>query len=302
MSKIEFKNLDIESLERLQPFFDMTDYDACDYCFATMFMWRDTYKTKYHIEDDFAIVFGEYEGEIFSVLPLAAKENVKKAIDFAMDYFEEIESKVFLRGINKDIVDYVHNIYGDKFEYIEERDLFDYIYDAESLRTLAGRKNQKKRNHINYFLKEYEGRYESRLLDSGDFDDCMKLVKKWAIKKEDSDVEVDDGETIAIKKIFDNYDKLKDRVKVFGIYIDNKLQAFSIGERLKQNMALIHIEKANPDIRGLYPYINQKFLVEEFSDVEFVNREEDLGIEGLRKAKLSYHPIKFAEKYTVREK
>lgn len=302
MSKIEFKNLDIESLERLQPFFDMTDYEACDYCFSTMFMWRDTYKTKYHIEKDFTIVFGEYQGEIFSVLPLAAKENVKKAIDFAMDYFEEIESKVFLRGINKDMVEYVHSNYGDKFEYIEERDLFDYIYDAESLRTLAGRKNQKKRNHINYFLKEYEGRFESRLLDNDDFSDCMDLMDKWKIQKEDSDAEVDDGEVVAIKKIFDNYDKLKERVKVFGIYIDEELQAFSIGEKLKPNMALIHIEKANPDIRGLYPYINQKFLVDEFSDVEFVNREEDLGIAGLRKAKLSYHPIRFAEKYTVREK
>ncbi len=66
-------------------------------------------------------------------------------------------------------------------------------------------------------------------------------------------------------------------------------------------MALIHIEKANPDIRGLYPFINQQFLVNEFSQVEFVNREEDLGIPGLRKAKLSYHPIRFVEKYTVKE-
>lgn len=302
MSKIEFKNLDIESLDRLQPFFDMTEYEACDYCFATMFMWRDTYKTKYHIEDDFAIVFGEYEGEIFSVLPLASRENVKKAIDFAMNYFEEIESKVYLRSINKEMVDYVHSNYGDKFEYIEERDLFDYIYDAESLRTLAGRKNQKKRNHINYFLKEYEGRFESRLLDIADFDDCRALLDKWKVQKEDSDAEVDDGEYVAIEKIFNNYDKLRDRVKVFGIYVDGALEAFSIGEKLKPNMALIHIEKANPEIRGLYPYINQKFLVDEFPDVEFVNREEDLGIEGLRKAKLSYHPVRFAEKYTVREK
>ena len=91
-------------------------------------------------------------------------------------------------------------------------------------------------------------------------------------------------------------------MKVFGIYVDGALEAFSIGEKLKPNMALIHIEKANPEIRGLYPYINQKFLVDEFPDVEFVNREEDLGIEGLRKAKLSYHPVRFAEKYTVREK
>ncbi|EPZ55659.1 hypothetical protein H477_3018 [[Clostridium] sordellii ATCC 9714] len=66
-------------------------------------------------------------------------------------------------------------------------------------------------------------------------------------------------------------------------------------------MAVIHIEKANPEIRGLYPYINQQFLVNEFPDVELVNREEDLGLEGLRKAKLSYHPCKFVEKYTVTE-
>ncbi len=84
--------------------------------------------------------------------------------------------------------------------------------------------------------------------------------------------------------------------------MDSKLEAFSIGENLNDNMAVIHIEKANPDIRGLYPYINQQFLVNEFSDIEFINREEDLGIEGLRKAKLSYHPSRFVEKYTVVEK
>ncbi|MCG4734691.1 phosphatidylglycerol lysyltransferase domain-containing protein, partial [Casaltella massiliensis] len=82
------------------------------------------------------------------------------------------------------------------------------------------------------------------------------------------------------KRIFKNYEKLKDTLKISGIYIDSKLEAFSIGEMLNDNMAVIHVEKANADIRGLYPYINQQFLLNEFSDVEFVNREEDLGIEG----------------------
>lgn len=195
------------------------------------------------------------------------------------------------------------NRYPDKFKYIEERDLFDYIYDAESLRTLAGRKNQKKRNHINYFLKEYENRFEYKLLSEENFNECLELMKAWTTSKEEQD-EFDDGiddELIGIKKIFNNYSILKDRVKVAGIYIDDKLEAFTIGELLNKNMALIHIEKANPDIRGLYPYINQQFILNEFSDVEFVNREEDLGIEGLRKAKLSYHPLRFVEKYTVTE-
>jgi len=90
-------------------------------------------------------------------------------------------------------------------------------------------------------------------------------------------------------------------VRTSGIYIDGRLEAFTMGELLNKNMALVHIEKANPDIRGLYPYINQQFVLNEFKNVEFVNREEDLGIEGLRKAKLSYHPCRFVEKYTVKE-
>lgn len=173
-------------------------------------------------------------------------------------------------------------------------------YEGESLRTLAGRKNQKKRNHLNSFIKEYGDRVEYRKLNEKDFKDCKNVMSKWLEDKgEDSEF---DSEVRAIKRIFDNYDKLKDKIKIAGIYIDSKLEAFSIGEMLNKDMAVIHIEKANSDIRGLYPYINKEFLVNEFSDVKFVNREEDLGIEGLRKAKLSYHPIKFAEKYTVIER
>ena len=121
-------------------------------------------------------------------------------------------------------------------------------------------------------------------------------------KEENNNIEegVDD-ERLGIEKLFAHYDEVCDRLKIAGIYIDGKLEAFTMGELLNKNMALIHIEKANPEIRGLYPYINQQFLVHEFPDVEFVNREEDMGIEGLRKAKLSYHPCKFVEKYTVRE-
>ena len=300
---IVFKDIDISAKEKLQPYFDMVNYEACEYCFATLYMWQHLYKTGYYIGDGFAVLVGEYEGDTFSILPLAKKEKLPEVIDFVFDYFKNVNKKLYFRGVTQEIVDYLKENYKDKFEYIEERDLFDYVYDAESMRTLGGRKNQKKRNHINYFLKEYEGRFEYRLLNKEDFNSCLELVKKWANNKEENN-EYDEGmdeELIGIKKIFSHYDILKDGIKVGGILIDNKLEAFTIGELLNPNMALIHIEKANPDIRGLYPFINQQFLVNEFSQVEFVNREEDLGIPGLRKAKLSYHPIRFVEKYTVKE-
>ena len=301
--KPQFKEITIEDREILNPYFDLVDYEACEYNFNTLYMWQHAYKTAYHIGDNFAVLVGEYEGEVFSILPLAKKEDLPKVIDFVLDYFEQIEEKLYFRGITEEVVDYLKEEYGDRFEYIAERDLFDYVYDGEILRTLKGRKNSKKRNHINYFLSEYEGRFEYRRLGKADFDDCRQLLDDWTVNKEENNniEEGVDDERLGIEKLFSHYDEVCDRLKIAGIYIDGKLEAFTMGELLNNNMALIHIEKANPEIRGLYPYINQQFLVHEFPDVEFVNREEDMGIEGLRKAKLSYHPCKFVEKYTVRE-
>ncbi|RDY23990.1 DUF2156 domain-containing protein [Romboutsia maritimum] len=298
-----FKNIDINAKKKLDAYFDMVDYEACEYCFTTLYMWQHAYKTGYYIGDDFAIIVGEYEGDSFSILPLAYKDKLDEVIDFVLNCFENKNKKVYFRGITKEVVDILKEKYPSRFEYIQERDLFDYIYEAEGLRTLAGRKNQKKRNHINSFLKEYEGRYKYTLLNKENFDECLEIVKDWTNNKEEQNDfnEGMDDEFLAINKIFNDYDELKDKIKIAGIYIDEKLEAFTIGEYLNKNMALIHIEKANPDIRGLYPFINQQFLQNEFSDVDFVNREEDLGIEGLRKAKLSYHPCKFVEKYTIRE-
>ena len=301
---MKFKDINIDSIKELQPYFEIVDYEACEYCFTTLYMWQHVYKTGYFIGDDFAVIMAEYEGNSFSILPLAKKDKLPQVIDYIIKHFEDNNRKICFRGITKDVVETLKNIYPEKFEYIEERDLFDYIYDGESLRTLAGRKNQKKRNHINAFLKDYEGRYSYKLLNEEDFDDCLKLLKDWASNKEENN-EFDEGiddESIGIRKIFNNYKYLRDKLKVAGIYVDGKLEAFTMGELINPNMALIHIEKANPNIRGLYPYINQQFILNEFEDVEFVNREEDLGIPGLRKAKLSYHPVKFVEKYTVREK
>ena len=124
-------------------------------------------------------------------------------------------------------------------------------------------------------------------------------MERWAEDKEKDQHLV--GERLAVEKVFKNYPKLTE-TKVGGIYIDNNLEAFTFGELLNPDTFVVHVEKANPEIRGLYTAINKLFLENEFPDVEFVNREEDLGLEGLRQAKLSYKPIKLVEKYTLIEK
>ncbi len=285
------------SKDILYPYFENIDYEACEYNFTTLFMWQHLYKTMYHAQENFAVIVGEYEDHKFTVIPLADKNNLKEAFEFIYKEFHECHVKLNLRGATKEFVTFLQENYEGKFDYIEERDYFDYIYLGEDLRTLKGRKYQKKRNHINSFLKEYENRYEYKRLGKENFKECLDLLESWSENKEEDESII--SEKIAIEKVFKNYEKLD--IKVGGIYIDNKLEAFTFGEYLNSNMAVIHIEKANSEIRGLYPMINKLFLEKEFPDVEFVNREEDLGIEGLRKAKLSYYPHKFVEKYTVLE-
>ena len=154
---------------------------------------------------------------------------------------------------------------------------------------------------MNAFLKEYEGRYEYRRLCCSDRDDVWRFLSKWRDAKGDEVEHHLDYEINGIHEILRNCSELN--IRMAGVYIDDRLEAFTIGSfNPLENMAIIHIEKANAEIRGLYQFINQQFLIQEFPDVELVNREDDLGQEGLRKAKMSYEPCGFARKYLIKQK
>ena len=160
-----FKDIDINSKSELDPYFKLVDYEASEYCFSTIYMWRHLFNTKCYIENDFAIILLEYEKNVFSIIPLCTKDKLLYVIDFVLNYIKNEYKRIQLKGINQEIADIIKINYKEKFIYEKERDLFDYIYDAESLRTLSGRKNKKKRNHINSFLNLYKNRYEYKLLD-----------------------------------------------------------------------------------------------------------------------------------------
>ena len=200
---MEFKEINIEAKPILDKYFDLVNYEACEYCFNTLYMWQHAYKTHYHIGDGFAILVGEHNGEIFSILPLAPEDKIPEAIEYAINFFDDGKHKIYFRGIDLNVVAMLKDLYPGKFEYIEERDIFDYVYDAEKLRTVKGRKLSGKRNHLNFFKREYEGRVERRLLDEKDFPECFDLLKSWSTSK-DGDQEFEDSiddEYIGIKKL-----------------------------------------------------------------------------------------------------
>ena len=190
----------------------------------------------------------------------------------------------------------------DRFSIEEDRDCFDYIYDAEKLRTLSGKAYHKKKNHVNAFLKEYEGRFEYRTLNCRNTSEIEGFHKRWLVEREITGRRDSiSSEETGINQIFENCRDIDSRLG--GIYIDGVLEAYSIGSyNPNTKYAYIHIEKANPECRGLYPFINQQFLTNEFPEALFVNREDDLGQEGLRKSKLSYKPVRLEKKFVIREK
>ncbi|SCH05416.1 DUF2156 domain-containing protein [Romboutsia sp. 1001713B170207_170306_H8] len=297
-----FKDISIDSKQEIDKFTLKSNRDSCDFNFTTLYMWKYAYNTKYYTDEDFLLILEEHESNELDIYVLAMLDSIYKAVDFVLDYFKYENRSIYLKGISKSEVLYLQDKYKGQFKFNEDRDSFDYIYYAKDLKELKGRGNRKKRNHINSFVKEYSGRYEYKLLKNEDFKECLNFMKLWYINKQFKD-EFDikmKYEFMGVKDILYNYDKLKDILKIAGIYIDETLQAFTIGEKLNNDMVLIHTEKANTNIRGLYTFINQQFLINEFDNEGFVNREDDMGIANIRETKMSYHPCRFIEKYITK--
>lgn len=177
----------------------------------------------------------------------------------------------------------------DIYDIQEERQYFDYVYDAEKLRTLSGKAYHKKKNHLNSFLKTYDGRYEAKILDWKDREIIFEFLDRWHNARDIEDkYNRDSFELAGIKRFLSEMDLTDDdmNMKMLGVYVDGRLESFTLGTYLKDlKMVFVHVEKANPLIRGLYTFINQQFQSVCFPEAKFVNREDDMGLAGLRQAK-----------------
>ncbi len=273
--------------------------------FLNHFIWSDYYDTKYIMEDSYLFFLLKIHNNLCTMMPYCKQEDMETAFWKIKDYFNnalKIPMTMHLSDANFVNTMKQSERFLEAFIIEEDRDSFDYIYDADKLVTLSGKAYSSKRNHLNAFLKEYAGRFEYRSLSCANTDEISEFHIRWLDDRGVSDQSnFITSEEKGVFRIFDNCFLLDCRIG--GVYIDGKLEAYSIGSyNPETKYAYIHIEKANPAFRGLYNYINQQFLLHEFPDAKFVNREDDLGQEGLRNAKLSYRPVYLAEKYIIREK
>lgn len=298
---LEFKKIEVNSIQEMLPFYAMRHNMTCDSVFLESYVWKDYYNVRYAIWENKALLWlMENEGHCFSAMPLCREEDLPGAFAAIEEYFnEELGYPLVINLADEYAVKYL-NLPEDKYLVEEQVDSRDYLYNGDAMRSLAGKKLHKKKNRVNAFKREYEGRYEYRRLCCSDSYDVWVFLDRWRQQKGEEVEEHLDYEVKGIHDILKNCSEFS--IHMGGVYIDGQMEAFTIGSyNPVEHMAVIHIEKANPEINGLYQFINQQFLIEEFPEAEWVNREDDMGLEGLRKAKMTYYPADYARKYLVEQ-
>ena len=287
----KFKNIDISDREWVNKILKDSYCPSLEYNFTTLFIWSDIYYTQ--VRECEGCLLVRYGKERKSYLFPIGK-NVEKALLWLVQNCDDLQ----LVGLVRENKELLESLYPDKFEYCEDRNMSDYIYKTESLMTLSGKKLSSKRNHINRFVENHaDWSYEP--ISGGNFEIVYKMHDEWMEINNCSDKHGLTEEGCAVKKALKYFNELE--LSGGLLKIGKKAIAFSIGDELNKDTFIVHIEKAYADIQGAYPMINKQFVIHNCENYEFVDREEDTGDEGLRKAKLSYNPYIILEKYRARK-
>ena len=298
LSIIDFKELTKEHKVLLDTYFHNRYYENSHFNFTNFFMWREPFSLKIAEEDGILFMLGTWEGDLFALQPFTTEDKLVEATKMLLAHFKKQGRSLHLVGLEKNYADLLAHFDGAKFEEKSDRDNFDYVYLAEKLTTLAGRKLHSKKNHLNAFRKNYP-QAEYLPITEDLIPACREELDRWynmRISDEPDDPFIG-WERKAIGEVFDDYDFF--RLKGGVVRLDGRIIAFTYGEQLNTDTAVIHVEKADPSIRGAYPAINQGFVAHAWQDMRYINREEDMGHEGLRKAKESYKPEKMIEKFNA---
>lgn len=272
----------------------MQRIEASDMLFGNLYIWHFSRDISYAILNDCLVIKTKFPNEKYPFIfyPLGLGDR-QKTIKDVMDYFLSNNMKFAIRSLEPYQKYELEKNMPNIFDISPNRDRFDYIYNVSDLINLNGRKLHSKKNHLNKFLNLYPNFVYERI-DSSNAIDVFESYVEWFNKNPN----ITDGlrnEFVGIESTLRNFNMLD--MKGGVIKIDNKIAAFTLGEQINSNSVVIHIEKANTFYEGIYQAINQQFLCNDWNEMEFVNREEDLGIEGLRRAKMTYNPIRFVEKF-----
>lgn len=283
---LTFKKPELEDLAWIAPLVRQSGLMGCEYAPATLLIWQEKYHTSIGKSGGFYVAKGKDHFEF----PAGESQDLKPVLEEmrAVAAQEGFPLRIF--GVTPKGKEQLEAAWPGKFRYTPLRGDWDYIYASEDLANLPGKKYHGKRNHISKFERLYSYTYED--ITPENREDCRAAAERWC---KNNGCAGDYSEELgAISYALDHFEALG--LKGGMIKVDGDVAGFTIGEEINDQVFDLHFEKAFPEYNGAYAMINREFARRNLLCYKYINREEDLNLEGLRKAKLSYHPAILLEK------
>ncbi|PAF48904.1 hypothetical protein BKH41_04560 [Helicobacter sp. 12S02232-10] len=291
---IEYKKISLEDKPLFDSYLNKDFFYVSDISFGNLYIWHTAREISYAIVEGFLVIRTQYlQKSPFYFYPIGSGNRALCIQALIQDSTLRGERLEF-HSLESKSVQSLQEYFPQKFSIFPNRDRSDYVYNIKELIELSGRKYHKKKNHLNQFLQTYPN-FTYTSIDISNKLRVLQAWEKWFLQIQDEASEGLKNENIGIVNALKNYEFLG--LKGGFVSIGDEIIAFSFGEIINQEMVVVHIEKADSKHHGAYQIINQQLLLNEFSTYVYANREEDLGIEGLRRAKMSYNPVFLVEKF-----
>lgn len=295
---IEFKPITLADKSLITSYTFQYAPQDCDFAFSNLCAWHFSNQSSYTVIDDSLVVrFHTEDNRLIYLMPIG-KGNLVHIIGQLDEEAQKEGHPLRLQGVYPETQEKLEKIFPTLFEYTSYRDFADYVYLRKDLVELKGKNYQPKRNHINKFIKEYSYRYTPLTPDL--LPQCLEFESRWSIEHDYVEQNGLKDERRALTYAIRHYEELE--LTGGAIWVDEEMVAFTFGAPINQNTFDINVEKANTHMDGAYSIINREFASRLPEQYIYINREEDLGIPGLRQSKLSYHPAVLLEKCIATKK
>lgn len=285
---INFKQITLSDKKAIDACFEGNTYRACDFCFANLYSWNARFKTVFAIiHRTIFLRLQESDGQLYYMMPIG-KMPIRDAFELIVKDARENRIPFQMKGISNKMWEVIQREIPGEFRRLPDRNNDEYIYFSEKLVKLSGKKLQSKRNHINRFKADNPDWVYFPLISKTELDECVAMLDEW---ENVNAMKIDFSQRydyIATKIMLENFEYLQ--LRGGAIRVNGKIVAFTIGEPLTADTFVVHVEKAFGEMNGAYTMINQQFIEHEASGFTYINREEDMGMDNLRKAKMSYYP------------
>lgn len=298
ITDVEFRPVSLEDRELFQKYLDDYPFRTYEYSFLTLYMWRKYCNVQYAVVDDILVIKKtEEEKGTYFMQPIGYRKTVgREFIDRLQRLKSGDASFIHLfRDVEESFLWRLQELYGAGLSYAEDTNNFDYLYETDRLIRLSGRKLQKRKNQYTQFVKRYPYQVKD-IHEAGVAEDCLAFAGCWCEENKHKHREIS-FEYEGISDVLTHLDRLP--VVGMAVYVNEQIVGFTFGEKVNANMGIVHVEKGDAGYRGIYAFLTRTFAERYFASTTYLNRQEDLGMPGLRKAKQAYDPISLVKKYVV---